>query len=241
MTGSMHGNGSIRLGTWLMLFHGGDILERLSDAGLRFVRLDMEHTPIDDIEVSQLVARAESLPIDVCVRPASSRPVDIIRALNTGARRIYVPQVETAETAESVVSVARATSPQPVHVSVMLESREAFRNCDAIAAVAGVDMLAIGPADLAQDLGIYGSPDEEEVIDGYRYRLRDAANRHGKLWELGVWSEAGMRRWQGEGCPVLTVMTDTSAFRARLEPALAVMATVRNAVDHGTPIRFRAD
>ena len=213
-----------------MLVHGGPALERFASAGLDFVRLDMEHTPVDADDVARLVREARTLSIDVCLRPASARASDLAHALSTGARRLFVPQIETAAIARSMVEVARRLLPEGevVHLSVMLESAEAFRNCDAIAAVEGIDLIAMGPADLAQDLGIFGAPDEDKLLDHYRFRLREAALSHGKQWELGVWTEEDALRWRGEGCPMLTYMTDTSALRTCYAPALAAIAALRN-------------
>lgn len=219
---------SFRLGTWLMMFHGQGLLERLASK-LDFVRLDMEHTAIDEAEIARVVERGTAAGLDVCVRPSSYRPQDILRALGTGARRLYVPQVDSAEAAELVVDTVREVlgDGTKVHISVMLESALAFENRDAVAAVDGIDLLAIGPADLAQNLGIYGDADEDKRIDHYRYLLRDTALANGKLWEIGVWSEANARRWIGEGCPVVTYMTDTSALREKYTSALKVMAECR--------------
>ncbi len=214
-----------RFGTWSMLFHGTPALERLSGAGLDFIRLDMEHTPVDDAVVARLVREAEDLPIDISLRPASARPADLERALATGARRLCVPQVETAQLARSIVETVRQLLPDgpSVHLAVMLESPKAFQNCQAIAAVEGIDLLVIGPADLAQELGISGTPDEEEKLDKYRYLLAEAAIKHGKPWEIGVWTQESALRWAHEGCPVLMYMTDTSAVQACYGPALAEM------------------
>ena len=51
-----------------------------------------------------------------------------------------------------------ATANARVHVTAMLESRHAFDRLDEIAAVPGIDALTIGPTDLAQDLGVLGTP-----------------------------------------------------------------------------------
>jgi 4-hydroxy-2-oxoheptanedioate aldolase len=56
---------------------------------------------------------------------------------------------------------------------VQLESRAALAEIEAIAAVAGVDGLFIGPSDLAADFGHLGNPKHPEVQDA----IRDAAER----------------------------------------------------------------
>ena len=45
-----------------------------------------------------------------------------------------------------------------VHVTIMLETKGAFDRLDEIASVPGIDALTLGPTDLAQDLGVLGTP-----------------------------------------------------------------------------------
>ena len=47
---------------------------------------------------------------------------------------------------------------QQVHVTVMLESAGAFAHLDEIVATEGIDAITIGPTDLAQELGVFGTP-----------------------------------------------------------------------------------
>src|SRR5256885_1414851 len=58
-----------------------------------------------------------------------------------------------------------------VHLTIMLESAEAFRHLDEILATPGVDAVTLGPSDLAQELGVFGTPDQGRVIDEHRQRL----------------------------------------------------------------------
>jgi 2-keto-3-deoxy-L-rhamnonate aldolase RhmA len=51
---------------------------------------------------------------------------------------------------------------------------------DAIASMDGVDALTIGPVDLAQDLGVFGTPDQARVLDEKRGLVLAAAKKHGK-------------------------------------------------------------
>ena len=50
-------------------------------------------------------------------------------------------------------------------MTVMPETAGAFDHLDAIAAMDGIDALTLGPADLAQDLAVFGTPDERRVLD----------------------------------------------------------------------------
>ena len=55
-----------------------------------------------------------------------------------------------------------------VHLTVMLESAEAFRHRDEIVGMPGVDAVILGPSYLAQDLGVFGTPSQGRVIDEHR-------------------------------------------------------------------------
>src|SRR5208282_610891 len=83
------------------------------------------------------------------------------------------------ETTGSVME-RRAFANRQVFVTVMLETEAAFADLDAIAAMDGIDALTLGPADLAQDLGVFGSPDQARVLDEKRDLILAAAKRHGK-------------------------------------------------------------
>lgn len=220
------------------------VLTLMKTIGMDFVRVDMEHTTISLDTVSSMAALARALPFGLCVRVPSIRREWITRVLDAGVTNIYVPQIRNAEMVEKVVEAARyeplgnrgTFEPGPqndyeeeqnlvalnqrVQVSVMLESPEAFRNIDEIASVEGIDTLAMGPADLAQELGVYGHPDESSIIDEYRFQLRDAARKHGKFCEMGVWSLEDIDQWVAEGAHALTYLTDTLVVRAGFSEAV---------------------
>src|SRR5689334_21162202 len=67
---------------------------------------------------------------------------------------------------------------------VMVESPEAVRNADAIAAVEGVDVLFIGTSDLTAELGSYDHMGHPKVIEAYQ-AVGEACRRHGKVLGMG--------------------------------------------------------
>lgn len=75
-----------------------------------------------------------------------------------------------------------ATANPRVHVTAMLETKDAFGRLDEIASVPGIGALTIGPTDLAQSLGVLGTPTQRQVLTEYRQRLAEAARKHGKRW-----------------------------------------------------------
>jgi 2-keto-3-deoxy-L-rhamnonate aldolase RhmA len=53
---------------------------------------------------------------------------------------------------------------------------EAVENIDAIAAVEGVDLLAVGPSDLSRSLGVSGHPDHPRLVAAID-RVREAVRK----------------------------------------------------------------
>ena len=67
----------------------------------------------------------------------------------------------------------------------MFETARAFDDLDEIAAMPGIDALTIGPADLAQDLGVFETPDQAKVLDEHRDRILGVRRKHGKVCASG--------------------------------------------------------
>ena len=90
----------------------------------------------------------------------------------------------------------------------MIETEAAFHDLDAIAAMDGIDALTLGPADLAQDLGVFGKPEQARVIDEKRNLILDAARRHGKTGAMLAASAAEVKQWKDAGALLLAYSSD---------------------------------
>jgi 2-keto-3-deoxy-L-rhamnonate aldolase RhmA len=77
---------------------------------------------------------------------------------------------------------------EQVIVQMLLETPLGIANADAIAAVEGVDMLAIGANDLTAELGVPGDSGHPGVRAAVE-RAGAACARHGKLLMLGGTSD----------------------------------------------------
>ena len=200
--------GELQIGTWVNLVRNPAILTLLKAAGLDFARVDMEHsTPsIETIADMALLARGLNFPI--VVRPPTANREWITRLLDVGVWNLHCPQVENARHAAEIVAASRyapsgrrgnaghspgtdydmtgsaaerrAFANKQVFVTVMFETAAAFNDLDEIAAMDGIDALTIGPADLAQDLGVFGLPEQARVLDEKRDQILAAAKKHGK-------------------------------------------------------------
>src|SRR5260370_27680932 len=57
-----------------------------------------------------------------------------------------------------------AQSNREILLACMIEDMEAVERIDEIAAVEGVDLLAVGPSDLSRSLGVSGQPDHPGLV-----------------------------------------------------------------------------
>ena len=86
----------------------------------------------------------------------------------------------------------------------------------------GIDALTIGPADLSQDLGVFGAPDMGKVLDEKRDLIVAAANKHGKTTAMLVNSFEQMQQWRNAGALLLAYSSDAEilhqGFSAAMKP-----------------------
>jgi 2-keto-3-deoxy-L-rhamnonate aldolase RhmA len=239
----------VQFGTWINLVRNPAILPLLKASGLDFARLDMEHSSpsIESVADMALLARAIEFPI--VVRPPEANREWITRLLDVGVWNLHCPQVDTADQAAEIVQAAyyapmgsrgqagngpandyethlsmaerMGYANSQVFVTVMLETAGAFEHLDAIAAMPGIDALTLGPTDLAQDLGVYGAPDEGRVLDEHRQRIIEAANRHGKTAAMLVSSAAQARQWKEAGVLLLGYSSEVGVLQDGYRRALA--------------------
>lgn len=145
----------------------------LMHAGFDWVCLDAQHGSFDDAAVRACLTRAGETP--VLVRVLANQPWFISRALDAGAAGVIVPLIEDAQDARRAVQAAHhppmgtrswgpthgVVYPERPFVAVMIETATALAAVDQIAAIDDLDMLFVGPFDLAKALG----RDPEDLID----------------------------------------------------------------------------
>jgi 2-keto-3-deoxy-L-rhamnonate aldolase RhmA len=236
--------GKAQIGTWVNLVHNPAILTLLQTTGLDFARLDMEHSPPSIETVANMALLSRALGFPLVVRPPAADRAWITRLLDLGVWGLHIPQVDTPEIARQVVEVARyspagmrgmagngphndfdptvplSTLDDQVHITVMLESPLAFEHLDEIVATPGIDAVTLGPTDLAQELGVAGAPDEAKIIDEYRDRLLEAANRHGKDTALLVGTVEQAERWIDAGVKIIALSSDVGMIQQSYRSAV---------------------
>jgi 2-keto-3-deoxy-L-rhamnonate aldolase RhmA len=104
---------------------------------------------------------------------------------------------------------------------VMFETARAFDDLDAIAAMDGIDALTLGPSDLAQNLGVFGTPDQARVLDEKREQILAAARRHGKTCAMLLSSLEHARQWKEAGALLLVYSSEVDVLRSGFSRAMA--------------------
>ncbi len=241
--------GNVQIGTWINLVRNPAILPLLKAAGMDFARVDIEHASPSIETVADMALLARALDFPIVVRPPAANREWITRLLDAGVWNIHCPQVDTAEQAAEIVAATRyapmgsrgmtgpsggtdfetggtpaerlAFANEQVFVTVMLESGGAFDHLEDIAAMPGIDALTLGPTDLAQDLGVYGTPEMGPVLDERRDMVIDAAKRHGKTVAMMVNSVAEARKWKAAGALLLGYTSEVSVLQDGYRQVLA--------------------
>lgn len=147
----------------------------LAAAAPGWLVLDAQHGTWTDTDLLATLP-ALDVAVPVLVRVADDRASGIGRALDAGADGVVVPMVESAVQAAAAVHACRyppqgtrswgpaaplvarpapgaAAANRAVRCAVMVETAHALAEVGAIAAVPGLDMVFVGPFDLALALG----------------------------------------------------------------------------------------
>jgi 2-keto-3-deoxy-L-rhamnonate aldolase RhmA len=233
--------GEVQIGTWITMIRTPAVLTLLQAAGLDFARVDMEHSPFSMETVADMATLARALDFPLVVRPPEGNREWVTRLLDAGVWNLHVPQVDTPEQAAAVAACTRyaplgergmygfgphtqyrtlppgehmAAANARVHVTAMLETKGAFQRLDEIASVPGIDALTLGPTDLAQDLGVLGTPAQRQVLDEHRRQLAEAARKHGKAVAMLTDSLEGVRQMIALGATIINYSSDAAVLRS---------------------------
>jgi 2-keto-3-deoxy-L-rhamnonate aldolase RhmA len=240
--------GEVQIGTWVTLVRTPSILMLLKAAGVDFARVDMEHTAASIETIGEMAAMARALDFPIAVRPPAANREWITRLLDVGVWNIHCPQVESARHAREIVAASRyaprglrgngglsaatefetggsvaerrAFANREVFITAMIETAAAFEELDEIAGMDGIDALTLGPADLAQDLGVFGTPDQARVLDEKRNLVVDAARRHGKTAAMLCFSPEQVTQWKEAGALLLAYSSDVEMLHDGFSSAM---------------------
>lgn len=226
--------------------------EICAGAGFDWVCIDGEHAPFDLNDLLQNLQSVELHAATPIIRIPSADPTIIKQLTDMGAQNILIPMIESVQQAETVakamrypphgsrgVGMALARAAQWDRVNNYHEKADAQMCCigqvesvkgvavlDDLLQVEGLDVVFIGPADLAATMGYLGQAGHPEVValvvDCIR-RIRKAGKAAGFLTTskklIDAYTEAGSQMI-GVGLDALLLAQATSALAAEYKPPL---------------------
>ncbi|MFI3286638.1 MAG: aldolase/citrate lyase family protein [Rikenellaceae bacterium] len=214
------------------------LLEQAALAGFDFCILDMEHGPINFESALNLIRAAELHGMSPIIRTTDASHENILRALDIGAHGVEVPQVNSREAAESVVSACKffpegtrgvcrytraaeytnidkaahfAGSNANTMVIVHIEGMEGVNNLAEILEVKGLDVIFLGPYDLSQSCGVPGEVTHPIVVEKMKMAVEMAAAKGVKVGTF-VESAERVNFWRDLGVSYLAYAVDVGIY-----------------------------
>lgn len=190
------------------------VYELASLMGFDGIWMDMEHHTYSLETATSLMRAARVGKSDIMARAAKGEFARVARLLEAGAQGIMYPRCDNADEARELVKWAKfaplgkrgfdggnpdmpyctmsmadyiQTANEETFLVVQIEEREALDHAEEIAAVPGVDVVFLGPADFSVLSGIPGEfehPTMQKAIE----RVAKAARNAGKHWGTPAFS-----------------------------------------------------
>lgn len=208
-------------------------------AGYDCIWLDLEHRALTLYEIEALLLASHLHDIDIMVRPPTLEKTRLYRYLEDGAAGLMIPHVSTVEKAEMLVQAVKfpplgdrgldnagldadyhihdadeyvAWANRETFLCVQIETPEAIRNVDAIAAVPGIDLIFVGPGDLGLRLRQSG----EMTLDEAWNRVATACKKHGVAFGGPTLPLEEMQKRKDQGAQLLVNSSEFHAFTTAL-------------------------
>jgi len=229
----------------------------LESAGLDFFIIDMEHGSFNYETAADIIVACRGLSIVPFVRVPAIDRESFQKVLDAGALGLLVPRVETAKDAEMAanllryapegsrgLSLRRAHSgfgrPNPAEFTadanrnamlmVQIETKKGVENIDSISDVAGIDVLFVGPSDLAHSYGTGDAAQVERAID----RVVQVGREKGIATGIHHSSLPYITRLVAQGMRFFSVNTEVGAIISSFsDVTAAVRACARNVDSQG--------
>lgn len=214
-------------------YNDPELVELIASSGFDAVWICLEHKRMDPSEVYGLIQGCRLGGADALIRVKPANYSDVLHLIEAGARGIMLPRVTHPDEVRAVVQAMRfpplgrrgydgihaeadfgrlgaaqylATANQEVFLVVQIEEPDVVPHIDAIAAMPGVDVLFVGPADLTLGLGKFGKTDDPEV-KAILQQVAEACRRHGKVAAIPCPPEQ-VKAYHAMGFRFFNVMSD---------------------------------
>ncbi len=226
-------SGQKQYGIWNGIPHSY-AAEILAGAGFDWVLIDAEHGPFDINQIIiqlQAMSRYDVTPI---LRIPGADQVYMKTLMDAGVQSFIVPMIESAEQAQYIVeavlyppygkrgvgtALARAAQWNRVNdyflkangemcVIAQIESVAGVEALDDILKVEGIDVVFLGPADLAASMGLIGQPGHKDVVSAVDSCLKKI-KESGKVAGILTSSKTLIKDYSDKGAQMIGVGLDT--------------------------------
>jgi 2-keto-3-deoxy-L-rhamnonate aldolase RhmA len=213
-------------------------------AGIDFVFVDTEHTPIDRQTLSWICQTYQAMRLPAVVRIPCNDPFEACKVLDGGAGGVIGPYVETADQVRALVGAVKLRplkgqrlqealrDPNSLEPELReyldrrngdkmlianIESVPAIENLHAICSVPGLDAVLIGPHDLSCSLGIPEQYQHARFEEAVRTIFR-IARQHGVGAGIHYWLGLDQEiRWARAGGNLVMHSSDLATFSRTLK------------------------
>jgi 2-dehydro-3-deoxyglucarate aldolase/4-hydroxy-2-oxoheptanedioate aldolase len=205
--------------------------------------LDQEHCGVTAQETIVAAVAARANDMDSFVRVAPSGYWVVSHSLESGAGGVMAAQIQSAVHAAEFVKWTKfapqgqrgfntsgrdalythkspadfaVDSNRESFVAIQIETLGALNDVDAIAAIEGVDLLFVGPADMSQSLGVVGKYDHVKVWEAID-AVAAACKRHGTHWGTLPPTAQFAAKCVERGCRMLTLGNEVMPLKRGIE------------------------
>jgi 2-keto-3-deoxy-L-rhamnonate aldolase RhmA len=247
--------GGVSVGSMVFEFNTTGIGRIASEAGAEFLVFDMEHTGWSIETIRSLIATTRSATAIPMVRVPATEYHLLARPLDMGAMGLMVPMVESQEQACHIVRSAKypplgargcafgiahddytggdvfekMTSANDEGMLIaQIETAKGIEQCEAIAAVEGIDCLWIGHFDLTASMGIAAQFEHPEFLNAVD-RVIAACNANGKVAGIMAGSVEAGRQWLERGFRAVAYSGDLWIYQQALTEGISAL---RDAAPH---------
>jgi len=223
-----------------------DIVEMMGYMGVEVVWICNEHIAINPEKLKNVVRAGRASDVDVMVRRTFGNYDDLLHPLEMGAAGLMIPHCKSAEMVSEIINQTKfypqgqrgmdgvsgdsffGTIPpeeyikqanEKTFIMVQIEDAEAIDEIEAIAAVDGVDIIFIGPADLSHSLGIPGDFKNEKIKETI-VRTIKACRANGIYCGTSGLDHEYMKELIAEGARFITVGSDYGMIKKGIAETL---------------------
>jgi 4-hydroxy-2-oxoheptanedioate aldolase len=226
--------GAATLGTFVGL-GSPNVIELLAHAGFDWLVIETEHNGLDTAQIEHMLMAMNGTDAIPIIRVPAADHVFIQRALDIGGLGVLVPMVRSAEEAAAIVRATRyppagarsfgplrasrytfdnadyfARANENILVILILETKEAVAELEAILSVPGVDGIYLGPFDLCLSLGLdpmqQPFPEVETIVE----RALTLCKEKGVAFGIGCGTPQELAQRHAQGCSLLGYGADYS-------------------------------